>query len=366
MASHKSSIREIFAGRIRRGSAWLGVAREAGKGRGIYLAGENELQEARLARPAAAGGYGLDALWNDDLHHTAMVALTGHSEAYYSDYRGAPQEFISAAKWGFLFQGQRYRWQQKRRGQPALDLAPASFVSFLQNHDQVANSLSGRRIHELTDPARLRALTAYLLLGPATPMLFQGQEFAASAPFLYFADHHAELGPLVAEGRRKFLAQFPSVAAAEQETTIAAPDDEGTFQRCKLDLAERETHAEIYCLHRDLLALRRDDEVFRNPRHRSLDGAVLGPETFVLRYFGEGENDRLLIVNLGSDLHLDPAPEPLLAPVAGTLWDTLWSSEDIHYGGLGTPPIDTEENWKIPGHAAVVLTPKRAAEAREQ
>ncbi len=247
-----------------------------------------------------------------------------------------------------------------------MDLAPASFVSFLQNHDQVANSLSGRRIHELTDPARLRALTAYLLLGPATPMLFQGQEFAASAPFLYFADHHAELAPLVAEGRRKFLAQFPSVAAAEQETTIAAPGDEGTFQRCKLDLAERETHAEIYCLHRDLLALRRDDEVFRNPRHRSLDGAVLGPETFVLRYFGEGENDRLLIVNLGSDLHLDPAPEPLLTPVAGTLWDTLWSSEDIHYGGLGTPPIDTEENWKIPGHAAVVLTPKRAAEAREQ
>src|SRR5260370_23924964 len=108
-----------------------------------------------------------------------MGALPGNSAAYYSDYGGEPQEFISAAKWGFLYQGQRYRWQKKRRGTPALDLPPASFINFLQNHDQVANSGTGQRCHDLTSPGRYRALTALLLLGPGTPMLFQGQEFAA-------------------------------------------------------------------------------------------------------------------------------------------------------------------------------------------
>ncbi len=333
------------------------VARAAANGRGLYIVGENESQEARIVRSPEVGGYGLDALWNDDVHHSAMVALTGRSEAYYCDYRGTPQEFISSAKWGFLFQGQRYRWQQHRRGQPALDLVPASFVSFLQNHDQVANSLSGRRLHELTDPARLRAMTALFLLGPSTPMLFQGQEFAASSPFYYFADHHPELALLVEAGRQKFLAQFPSIAAAEKEVAPARPHAEETFLRSKIDFSERDKHPQIYRLHKDLLALRREDPVFGKPRHRGVDGAVLGSDAFVLRFFGEAGNDRLLVVNLGPDLHLDPAPEPLLAPVERMRWQTFWSSEDLRYGGFGTPPLDTEENWKIPGHSTVVLTP---------
>src|SRR5260370_12412414 len=139
------------------------------------------------------GGYGVDALWNDDLHHSAIVALTGRNEAYYSDYLGKPQELISSLKYGFLFQGQRYNWQKKRRGSPSLRLKPASFVTFIQNHDQVANSAFGVRIQFLTDPGHLRAMTALLLLAPGTPMLFQGQEFGASSPFLFFADHTKEL-----------------------------------------------------------------------------------------------------------------------------------------------------------------------------
>src|SRR5262249_40123934 len=149
-----------------------------------------------------AGGLGLDALWNDDFHHSAMVALTGHNEAYYSDYLGKPQEFISAVKWGFLYQGQWYRWQKKRRGTPTLDLPPACFITFLQNHDQIANSGRGLRCHASTSVGRLKALTALLLLGPGTPMLFQGQEFMASSPFLYFADHEPKLARLVAAGRK--------------------------------------------------------------------------------------------------------------------------------------------------------------------
>src|SRR5262249_4896096 len=149
------------------------------------------------------GGYGLDALWNDDFHHSAMVALSGRNEAYYSDYLGSPQEFISLVKRGFLYQGQHYAWQKAARGRPAVDLEPARFVLYLQNHDQVANSGRSLRGHHMTSSGRLRALTTLLLLAPGTPMLFQGQEFAASSPFFYFADHPPELAKLVHQGRNK-------------------------------------------------------------------------------------------------------------------------------------------------------------------
>jgi maltooligosyltrehalose trehalohydrolase len=323
---------------------------------------ENEPQDTRLVRPAAQGGYGLDALWNDDFHHEAMVALTGRSEAYYSDYRATPQEFISAMKWGYLFQGQRYHWQKKRRGTPAFGLDPHRFVNYIQNHDQVANSLRGARAHDLTSPATLRAMTALMLLGPGSPMLFQGQEFAASTPFLYFADHNPKLANLVAKGRKEFLSQFRTIACAESEALLANPESEETFLRCKLDFAERERHPEIYALHRDLIRLRREDPVFSKPRRGGMDGAVLGPDAFVLRFFGEEGNDRLLLVNLGRDLHLNPAPEPLLAPVEGCHWRTRWSSEDPSYGGCGSPPLETEENWWIPGQAALVLVPEARLE----
>jgi maltooligosyltrehalose trehalohydrolase len=332
--------------------------RQAAPGRATYVVGENESQHAKLARPPERGGYGLDALWNDDYHHSAIVALTGRNEAYYSPHRGAPQEFVSAAKWGYLYQGQRYEWQDQRRGTPALDLPPTAFINFIQNHDQVANSARGERVHELTSPGRYRAMTALTLLAPQTPMLFQGQEFAASAPFLYFADQKPELALLVHRGRRKFLAQFPSYALPEVQAIIEDPADPHTFEKSKLDHAERQRHAGVYMMHRDLLRLRREDPVFRAQRPRGVDGAVLGEGAFVLRFFGEGGDDRLLVVNLGPDLRLVPAPEPLLAPPEGMCWRTLWSSEDPRYGGSGTPPPESEdEGWAIPGEAAVALRP---------
>ena len=282
--------------------------REAACGRSTLIVGENEVQHVKLVRARELGGYGIDGLWNDDFHHSAMVALTGHNEAYYTDYRGDPQELVAAAKWGFLYQGQYYSWQKKRRGTPALDQPPARFITFLQNHDQVANSGRGLRCHLLTSPGRYKAMTAFLLLAPGTPMLFQGQEFAASSPFLFFADHNPDLAKLVRRGRAEFLSQFRSLARPEMQACLADPADPDTFERCKLDFAERQTHAEIYAVHRDLLRLRREDPAFRAERLHGVDGAVLGPEAFVLRYFAEDGNDRLLLVNLGRDLHLVSAP----------------------------------------------------------
>lgn len=332
--------------------------RDAARGRETIVVGENEPQEARMI-----SDFGLDGLWNDDFHHTATVALTGRNEAYYSDYRGTPQEFVSSAKYGFLYQGQRYKWQRHRRGTPTLRVAPHAFVNFIQNHDQVANSARGLRAHALTSPGRLRAMTALMLLLPSTPMLFMGQEFASSAPFHYFADHGPELAEKVRRGRAEFLAQFRSIATRETRTRLPAPEARETFERCKLDHAERDSHQEAYGLHRDLLRLRREDAVFNAQEPRALDGAVLGPEAFVLRYFGVEGDDRLLIINFGPDLNLNPAPEPLLAPPAGRVWKIIWSSEDYRYGGTGTPPLETKNNWCLPGETAVALAPADPAEA---
>jgi maltooligosyltrehalose trehalohydrolase len=331
---------------------------QAAPGRITFVVGENERQEARLLRPPAQGGYGLDALWNDDFHHSATVALTGHREAYYSDYRGRPGEFIAAAKHGFLYQGQRYRWQKRARGTPSLDLAADCFVVFLQNHDQIANSGGGQRVHALANPGQLRAMTAYVLLMPGIPMLFQGQEFAASSPFFYFADHEAELAGAVRDGRRAFLAQFPSLASAEMQALLTDPGDVATFRRSVLDHGERRKNAGTYALHRDLLALRREDPVL-GQHPVEVDGAALSDAAWLLRYFDPDGADRLLIVNLGGDLVLDPAPEPLLAPVEGHDWRLLWSSEAPSYGGGGIVPLDPEGIWRLPGQAAVVLAPDR-------
>lgn len=340
------------------------VRRAAGK-RSTIIVAENEPQDVKLTAPLHDGGYGIDALWNDDLHHAAMVALSGHNDAYYTDYLGTPQEFISAAKYGYLYQGQWYKWQKKRRGTSSLHLNPETFVTFIQNHDQIANSARGLRAQYLGAPGVHRALTALVLLGPGTPMLFQGQEFASSAPFLFFADHTAELNVLIREGRREFLAQWRTLRKPEMQSQFADPADAATFERCKLDHSEREKHAGIYALHRDLLKLRREDPVFSAQRPRALDGAVLAPQAFVLRFFSEDHPDRLLIVNLGIDAQLNPSPEPLLAPPANMRWHTLFSTEDPLYGGCGTPALDTNQSWFIPGCAAVALAGRPVKEARK-
>ena len=334
-------------------------AREAAGRRSVAIVAENEPQDTRLARSAADGGYGLDGLWNDDFHHSAMVALTGRAEAYYSDTRGEPQEFISAAKYGYLFQGQFYHWQLQPRGAPAWGLSPSQFITFLQNHDQVANSARGLRGHRLTSKARWRAMTALLLLGPSTPLLFQGQEFASSAPFLYFADFEGELAVAVRKGRREFLAQFRSLADFARRGALADPGDPATFDRCRIDFTERQTHGAAYALHIDLLRMRREEAAFRNRTIGNVDGAVISTTAFALRFFTANHaDDRVLIVNLGRDIRRTSIAEPLLAPPLGTDWVVHWSTEDATYGGSGISDVLPGDGaWCIPAESAVVLRP---------
>jgi maltooligosyltrehalose trehalohydrolase len=201
-------------------------------------------------------------------------------------------------------------------------------------------------------------MTALTLLMPGTPMLFQGQEFGATSPFLYFADHKPELAKAVEKGRAEFVAQFPSLASAEIQQYLPLPHDPMTFERCKLDWNEREAHQPLVHLHRDLLAIRRTDIAFRAQDSKAIDGAVLGAESFAIRYFApRPEDERLLIVNFGTDIDTGSFPEPLVAPPDGHKWTLRWSSEHPDYGGSGTPDVESDNGWRVPSHATVVLRP---------
>ncbi len=189
-------------------------------------------------------------------------------------------------------------------------------------------------------------------------MLFQGQEFGATSPFTYFTDMEKALQEPIRRGRTEFLAQFPSFRSPEVVAQFPIPWDRANFERCKLDFGERETNRAIYDLHRDLLRLRREDPRFSEQRRGMCDGAVLGRDAFLLRYFGDDGDDRLLIVNLGRAVRLNPAPEPLLAPPFGARWITIWQSDAKRYGGPGEPPpLDSKKNWCLPAECAVVLQP---------
>ncbi len=219
-------------------------------------------------------------------------------------------------------------WQEAPRGTPAYGTPPEAFVCFIENHDQISNTSTGDRLRFQTSPGRYRAMTALLLLGPWTPMLFQGEEFGSSSPFIYFTDVGDEtLQEAIRKGRFEFLAQFPSIAHKETQRRLADPFDPEMVARCQLDFSEREKNHEFYELHVDLIRLRHQDSRFREQIAGGVDGAVLNRESFVLRYFAKNNDDRLLVVNLGRQQRMEPAPEPLLAPPLGFEWERVWSSE---------------------------------------
>jgi maltooligosyltrehalose trehalohydrolase len=340
-------------------------ARAAAGDRSILIIAEYEPQQSELVRTPAQGGYGLDLVWNDDFHHSATVALVGNREGYYTDYLGRANEFVAAMKHGYLFQGQRYAWQQKRRGTPTFGIAPRQFVAFLENHDQVANTPTGERLRSHAHPSAHRAMTAMLLLGPWTPMLFQGGEWASEQPFTFFADFDGELGEAVQRGRRNAFKQFPSYAKRVVQESIPSPGDLATFQNCKLDWSEAphsRAGQQLLALHRDLIALRRDDPTLRAcimaSDRNQFDAAVLTDHALVLRYFGARAGDRLIVINLGPDLELTAAPEPLLAPPLRQAWCRTWSSEDPRYGGTVAADQSTDVNgWRLPGYCTMLFVP---------
>jgi maltooligosyltrehalose trehalohydrolase len=328
------------------------AARAAAAPRSILVLAENEPQQIGLANPVDSGGMGLDALWNDDFHHSARVALTGSHDGYFHDYRGSAQELLSAVRHGFLFQGQYSHWQKKARGSPALGRNPARFVTYLQNHDQVGNTFYGKRLHTFTSPGKLRALTALHLLAPQTPLLFMGQEFDASSDFCFFADHTGKLANDCWQGRKQFMRQFAHYAVPSSQECLPDPSDPRTFERSRLEPEERTRHGATFHLYRDLLRIRRYDPVIsRQGAH--IDGAVLSEHALLVRWLDPAGADRLLVVNLGAQLER-LSPEPLLAPPEDSRWDLAWSSNEPRYAGPGALS-PARDGWNIAAESATLL-----------
>ncbi|MBX3465348.1 MAG: malto-oligosyltrehalose trehalohydrolase [Planctomycetes bacterium] len=239
------------------------AALEARLGRHLTLVAESDQNDPRLLRPPEAGGFGLPAQWSDDLHHALHAALTGERTGYYEDF-GRLEHVARALEGTFVYAGDYSLHRDRRHGQPPTGLPGWRFVTCLQNHDQVGNRARGDRLGHGLSPDRLKVGAALLLAGPFTPLLFQGEEWAASAPFPYFCDHQdPALAAAVREGRRREFAAF-----GWRPEDVPDPQDPATFRAARLDWAERARapHAEVLAWYRALLRLRRDRPDLRDGR----------------------------------------------------------------------------------------------------
>ncbi|HEV7862127.1 MAG TPA: malto-oligosyltrehalose trehalohydrolase [Acidimicrobiia bacterium] len=226
---------------------------QARLGRSKVLIAESDLNDPKLVRPPEAGGYGMDAAWSDDFHHALHSALTGETSGYYEDFGGL-DPLGRALERGYVYAGDHSPHRGRRHGRPLTGIPANRLLGYLQNHDPVGNRAAGERSSALMSTGRLHIAAALVLGAPFVPMLFQGEEWGASAPFQYFTDHTDELGRLVSEGRRKEFSAF-----GWKPEDVPDPQDRATFDRSVLDWAEldKEPHARLLAWHRDLIALRR-------------------------------------------------------------------------------------------------------------
>ena len=248
------------------------VRQGPGANRHVHLVLENDRNEARyLGRDAEHRPLHATAQWNDDIHHAAHVVVTGEVDGYYADYAARPLwYFARCLTEGFGYQGEPSPYRGNiARGEPSLHLPPGAFVSFLQTHDQAGNRAFGERIGHIADPRALRAAIACVLLAPSPPLLFMGEEFAASTPFLFFCDFGPELALAVTQGRRKQFGRFARFADPALQAAIPDPNNEATFERSKLVWSEAGDpgHREWSELYRECLGIR---EVHIAPRLRGV------------------------------------------------------------------------------------------------
>ncbi|HEX3302474.1 MAG TPA: malto-oligosyltrehalose trehalohydrolase, partial [Thermomicrobiales bacterium] len=250
----------------------------AGTDRNIVLIAEESRNTVRTIQPVAQGGLGYDAVWADDFHHSLRVHLTGTREHYYADYEGSVAEITTAINEGFVYQGQRSPRSNRPRGTKVTDEPATGFIVCIQNHDQVGNRPFGERVHHDISMDRYAVASSLLLFLPEPPLLFMGQEFAASTPFLFFTDHNEELGKLVTNGRRQEFSGFRAFSDPILLNSIPDPQDLLTFLSSRLKLNERDRNAGIYALYRDLLELRRTDSVLRSPSRDRTEAKELGAQ----------------------------------------------------------------------------------------
>ena len=308
------------------------------KGRTVLLVAENENNDVRFIRPSSKGGYGLDAVWADDFHHSVHTLLTGEDEGYYQDYPPSVESIARTIKNGFLYQGDASVHLKRNRGTKVTDEPAQSFVFCIQNHDQIGNRALGDRLSRSVDRESYLVASALLLLSPETPLLFQGQEFAASSPFLFFTDHKPGLGCLVTKGRREEFEDFSAFRDLASRKRIPDPQAESTFRRCKINRAERDSNLGTYRLYQDLIALRKSDPILVRQDRFNLRFEALPPAMIVLHLW-DGPEHRLLLANFGPGTRLGFAEHPLIADLAKLPWMVLWHSAAARYGPTQSQPV---------------------------
>ncbi|MCL5108809.1 MAG: malto-oligosyltrehalose trehalohydrolase [Chloroflexi bacterium] len=351
-----SSRPHVLAELAERGRASLPPGRQV-----LFLAEDNR-NEVGLIRDRESGGWGLDMIYADDFHHELIVLLTGQRDGYYVDYYGQPDNIAQTIKEGFLYQGERSPFFRAPRGTPTADEPAWQFLFCLQNHDQVGNRALGERLNQLVGRQQYLVAAALLLLVPETPLLFMGQEFAASSPFLYFTDHSPDLGRLVTEGRRREFHGFAAFADPEAARRMPDPQAEGTFLQSKLDLGERRRHGGVYRLHGDLLALRRRDPVLGYNERRDLQAAALSESVLALRFW-RAEEQRLVLVNFSNPAQFRFSQDELLAELPEGQRYLIWSSADPRYGTAPTQAplgLRLPDELRLPAWSVIVLGPEGA------
>ena len=313
---------------------------EAIHARGGFVFAEDERNAAFLATPEAEGGTGLDGLWADDFHHTVRVALTGEREAYLRDFTGEAGELADTLANGWHYRGQVAPNHGQERGMPCAQLPAHAFCYCISNHDQVGNRAFGERLTASCSPEAYRAASALLCLAPYTPLIFQGQEWAASTPFLYFTDHNAELGRLVTEGRRKEFKGFAAFADEESIKRIPDPQAESTFNASKLNWAERGegTHAATLVLYKEALRLRREEPALRRRARDDWQAVALGGEAVAIVYTEPNAGEMcMVVVNLTGggtgEMGIDEGPHFRL----------IYSSNEARFGGSGATAFNAAD-----------------------
>lgn len=295
-------------------------------GRRAWLIAESDLNDARVIRAPAQGGYGVDAQWLDDFHHSLYTALTSDKRGYFADFDGGPS-LSKAIRNGFVYEGQRSVYRRRRHGSSSQDRPGRQFVVFTQNHDQVGNALQGIRPSKLLSLEQQKLAAAVLFFSPYVPMLFMGQEYGDTAGFYYFTDHRdPALIEAVREGRRKEIGAF--LAGSE----FADPQDPGTFERSKLNwnLCQQAPHSSLLAWHRDWIAMRKQHASLRNWRKDLVRAEWDGHGRCLVIERRDPSGSRALLVSNFSE-----AVQSVQIPFQGVPWSLgLWSGA-ARYG----PPV---------------------------
>ena len=303
-------------------------------GRSIVIIAETYENDERYVRAVDRGGLGFDAVWSDDFHHVVHTIASHEHSGYFRDYAGTLDELARTINRGWLFEGQHSQHLGMLRGTSPETMTARQFVYFIQNHDQIGNRAFGRRFSHLVGAGQHKFWSALLVLLPYTPMLFMGQEFAASSRFYYFTDHKDDLGRQITEGRRREFEAMGELGDGKGPREIPDPQAEETFLESKLNLAERDEGVgeQMWRLHSELLALRRGDPLLRRQSREHMR-AIAASDQLLLVHLPHAGDERLIVANFG--VAIDAAPQAAGVPrdLLRRRWNPVISTEERRFGG---------------------------------